>query len=1043
MALRIKTSSGTIRDINTSERDEIRASLGIEDAPVVPAPVFTTQPVVSGTAQQGQTLTSTTGVASNASTYARQWLRNGSAISAQTGASYVLTLSDVGAAISVRVAATGPTGLTATATSAATSAVIAAAVAPGAPTSPVATAGDGTASVTATAPSSTGGASLDRWRVIPYIGSTAGTPVENATLPIAVTPLTNGQAYTFKVQVRNAAGLWSVESAASSSVTPTAGAGAAPTFTPQAETVTAMNAVQVALGAPVPDRRQRTIDRMVERLKEVGAWAKLDALYVTGWETKSGTLVNIKNPGTNDLVENGAVVHTALNGYTYTTGGTSFHSTGILPSTLAQNDVSMGVLAQGFVQGTGASYVMGSVDTTSLNGLSIQFNTGLRPFIACMGAEVQSNSISDGAGMFAVNRKNATEFEFWHNSVKMDTLASVSATPSTIVNPIALGKINGRSTNCRNRIRASFIGKAMTDVQLQVLYAALQDCTDKMRQGEMLFYKPATQAELVQDFDHIVYGTTLGAFAHAVQLKRRGESVAMVGGWRERYSVGGMTVNGLGFVDWDNISNLTGLARTWLTSARTKMGLVSPPVAPDLVWRVTPRALLEVLRAQLDSGKGGYDIPIFQSEGVGTVHKSGKRVTGFTTKDGRRFNAAYFHDGTYEFDLGEAAGISYATGREAAGSGREIVNGYNTAGGSLGVSPYNTEGVSASGLLPNVYSIDKAEGAADPGTQSYNFRMTWTTDAKRMVPLVPTAPPGYSADKYEILGRLFTKAVNPFTALGDFLKLDFLGVTDVLDVNNKGFFSTDWTAGDKAGDYVRATTSAERETVWQNHRNYQLGLLYWVLNSGDPRIPAGVVTALQGYGWDPLHYLDPKTTAELHFMQQMYIREMRRARRADGWIYNANDAGMTDGTTPRSPYPGSEVRTIAENSYSTDSHGIRLVADVSDPDPTKHTIKGEGGFFETSGGGNKLSPMPLAIATDSGTLENLSWSFAFVATHGSIGALRMEMPMLSVGQGTADIAWLARTNGNLALESVDYTTYRTAAQAATWDPVPPRLPLVN
>jgi hypothetical protein len=94
---------------------------------------------------------------------------------------------------------------------------------PGAPTNVSATGGDGSASVSWTAPSS-GGSPITSYTVTPYVGSTAqaattvnGTPpVTNAT----VTGLTNGTVYTFTVTASNALGAGPT-SAPSNSVTPT------------------------------------------------------------------------------------------------------------------------------------------------------------------------------------------------------------------------------------------------------------------------------------------------------------------------------------------------------------------------------------------------------------------------------------------------------------------------------------------------------------------------------------------------------------------------------------------------------------------------------------------------------------------------------------------------------------------------------------------------------------------------------------------------------------------------------------------------------
>lgn len=90
---------------------------------------------------------------------------------------------------------------------------------PGAPTIGTATAGDGQASVAFSAPGSNGGAAITGYTVTASPGGATGT---GAASPIAVTGLTNGQAYTFTVTATNSAGTGAA-SAPSNSATPKAG----------------------------------------------------------------------------------------------------------------------------------------------------------------------------------------------------------------------------------------------------------------------------------------------------------------------------------------------------------------------------------------------------------------------------------------------------------------------------------------------------------------------------------------------------------------------------------------------------------------------------------------------------------------------------------------------------------------------------------------------------------------------------------------------------------------------------------------------------
>jgi hypothetical protein len=94
--------------------------------------------------------------------------------------------------------------------------------APGAPTAVTAVAGNGSASVSWTAPGN-GGSPISSYTVTPYIGTSAQTPVTVTGSPPAtsttVTGLTNGTSYTFTVSATNTIGTGTA-SASSNAVTP-------------------------------------------------------------------------------------------------------------------------------------------------------------------------------------------------------------------------------------------------------------------------------------------------------------------------------------------------------------------------------------------------------------------------------------------------------------------------------------------------------------------------------------------------------------------------------------------------------------------------------------------------------------------------------------------------------------------------------------------------------------------------------------------------------------------------------------------------------
>jgi len=185
----------------------------------VPAlPVNSVAPSISGTAQVGQTLTASTGTWSGSPTYTYQWKADGANISGATASTFVLTGSQVGAAITVTVTATNASG-SASATSSATSAVL-----PLAPVNSVLPTISGTAQVGQTLTASTG-----TWTNSPtgysYQWRADGADISGATSStIVLTVAQLGVAITVAVTASNAGGSTVATSSATSAVSNVAAA---------------------------------------------------------------------------------------------------------------------------------------------------------------------------------------------------------------------------------------------------------------------------------------------------------------------------------------------------------------------------------------------------------------------------------------------------------------------------------------------------------------------------------------------------------------------------------------------------------------------------------------------------------------------------------------------------------------------------------------------------------------------------------------------------------------------------------------------------
>lgn len=807
------------------------------------------------------------------------------------------------------------------------------------------------------------------------------------------------------------------------------------------------------VGVTMSAQRQSSARRCIERLQTSGIWPKLRGLWLIG-NGRAESRINWKQPGTNDLTEVGAPTFTAPNvgatGAPSATGGfgnsgsiANYLDTGIPLNSVNQNDFSFGVFHRMSSNYTLTNDVAGAIDGSG-NGISIKTSNGGTGTgsVRAMGAEVTSigtQPVWYGPGWHGVSRTAPGAMSVYRSAVAFEnvTSASVTITSSTTLTFL---KANGAGTAGAGAFGGGFLtSEGLSTAEMRQLQQIMQNYIDSVCYGDVAINR-AGQLPLASTADVVVYGWTWQGVAAAIEAARQGRTVALVGGWNDHTvnDFGGVTANGLGFVDFRSNTIFTGIART-MTNRVGNFGLGT--VGGQ--GQVAPLGMNLVCRNMLDPARnGGLPITVWETNGITAALKTGTRITSITTEDGRSFAGKYFIDCSYEGDLMAKAGCSFATGREAAGSGGESVNGWQgftsagqiELGGSyIRVDPFVTPGDQSSGLIPTIFGTNPGYTFGQPvdSTQSFTFRLTFTTLAGRQRKVWDTAPPGYDPMNYEYLGRAFANAVGAgrTPTVDEVFKYDQLFASSYYDMNNAGNIGTDLPQS--GTEYVAATTYAQRAVVFQKVRDHVLGFLYFL--ASDSRVNAGVKASLDTFGMADNHYLDPGPYGVAYFPGQLYVREHRRM--LGDIVWNANDLAMTDGTVPRS------TKTIAVASYWADSHFHHRWA--TNTRTGSWEVINEGSFFVSTLGADRLAPLPREIfIPKQAECTNLGVAFAASCTHGAFSVVRMELTSVQAAQCLSVLCALAMENGDQDLAAVDDTAFR-ARMASIVDGTKPTLPQVN
>ena len=524
-------------------------------------------------------------------------------------------------------------------------------------------------------------------------------------------------------------------------------------------------------------------------------------------------------------------------------------------------------------------------------------------------------------------------------------------------------------------------------------------------------------------YDIVIYGGTSAGVAAALQSSRMGKSVVLI---EPTNRIGGLTTGGLGQTDIGNKQAIGGISRefyenikkyyddheNWKWEKRSEYvdgGQTRTEEGEATMWTFEPSAALAVYKSMMDKEKIKmvYNERLNRESGVKKVNG---RIESITMESGKTYKGKVYLDATYEGDLMASAGVAYAVGRESNAEYGETLNGVqaNSINMALtgfvsknafnhnfipGVDPYVKKGDPTSGLLPNVNEKPGLEGEGDKKIQAYCFRMCLTDHPENRIPF--QKPANYDEINYELLFRNYEARKGPIREMYSYGNSLLPWINSSMpnrktDTNNKFGFSTDYIG--RNYDYPEASY-AEREKIIEDHRNYQMGLMWTLANH--PRIPAEVREEASKWGTtkDEFERVDG-------WQQQLYVREARRM---------VSDYVMTQ--------KNCEALTVAEDAiglaaYGMDSHNVQRYVDAN-------------GFVQNEGNveAHGFKPYPIsfgALVPKKEECNNLIVPICISSTHIAFGSIRMEPVFMVLGQSAATAAVLA-IDANTGVQDVPYS----------------------
>ncbi|MFH5802049.1 FAD-dependent oxidoreductase [Haladaptatus sp. CMAA 1911] len=495
----------------------------------------------------------------------------------------------------------------------------------------------------------------------------------------------------------------------------------------------------------------------------------------------------------------------------------------------------------------------------------------------------------------------------------------------------------------------------------------------------------------------VVVGGTAGGIAAAVRAARNGEQTLLV---TYNQHLGGMMAGGLSYTDTLIKKSRAPLLDEFFSSVRdhyrTGYGQDSKQYEFSEDGYICEPHVAEQILEEFVSNEP--NLTVFRGYRPVSVTRNGsiiQKVT-FEAFDGDstlQVAGSTFIEATYEGDLMAVAGAAYRVGRESRSEFNEqfagrlftgirgdryypraaVGDGDDTAPmdrrGPLHVPANKQQGdldiVPHPAGLTEIYPESTGEG--DDAIQAYNYRLCLSRDPETR--RLPDKPDRYDRAEYlEELDEIIESGVRRY------LLLRYLP-NEKADMNSADLPGENHDYPDAGWD--------RRDEIATRHRNYALGLLYFLQN--DDAVPDEIRSHAREWGLATDEFTDTD-----NFPWQLYIRE---ARRLEGrTVFSENDARHAPGLA-RTPIKSDAV-AVAE--YPLDSHACHTERQLgSEPE----------GFFYASQV-TRPSQIPYRSMLPK-TIDNLLVPVPLSATHVAYGTIRLEPTWMHIGESAGFAAALA------------------------------------